>query len=134
MCFIHFAGCVLSCGALHLALFYLFGTYLYVSKRSAGVRYVFLRRGGPELERPSYAILGLLLLIQLTITAVRAARQHFRDRRRARELARAEADAAAAAAGGGGGGGGADGQSAASAGADRYVCVAFVVGWFVEYL
>jgi len=53
----------------HLALFYFFGTYLHLSKRVFGVRYLFLRRGDPSSDKPVYRFLGLLLSIQLIIIA-----------------------------------------------------------------
>jgi len=54
---------------LHLALFYLFGNYLQLSKRLTGVRYVFVR--DPGMDQPGYQLLGVLLIIQLYITTIR---------------------------------------------------------------
>ncbi|GAB4816692.1 hypothetical protein N2152v2_003738 [Parachlorella kessleri] len=51
---------------LHLALFYVYGTYFQPAKRVTGVRYLFAGRtfGG----RPSYHVLGILLLVQLGLS------------------------------------------------------------------
>jgi len=64
------------CQRLHLALFYLFGAYFRLSNRLSGIRYVFLRR--LDFERPSYEILGLLLLIQLVVSAIRVLFEMYR--------------------------------------------------------
>eukprot|EP00887_Chlorella_sp_A99_P001923 scaffold18.g1923.t1 len=52
---------------LHLALFYLYGTYYQPSKRATGVRYLFLGRAFEG--RPSYHALGVLLCLQLAASA-----------------------------------------------------------------
>jgi peroxin-10 len=58
--------------SLHLALFYLNGRYYHVAKRLVGVKYKFTKRIFEQ--RPSYQILGLLLMIQLAISTVQALR------------------------------------------------------------
>ncbi|KAK9827116.1 hypothetical protein WJX74_006971 [Apatococcus lobatus] len=51
----------------HLALFYLHGLFYHIAKRFTGVRYIF---GGRLMERrPSYSILGILLFVQLSLSA-----------------------------------------------------------------
>ena len=54
---------------LHLALFYLAGRYLEISKRAAGIQYVQLRR--LDVNRPGYQLFGVLLVIQVMVTLVR---------------------------------------------------------------
>ncbi|XP_039145266.1 peroxisome biogenesis factor 10 [Dioscorea cayenensis subsp. rotundata] len=60
-----------ACEAIQLALranlmlFYFEGLYYHISKRAAGIRYVFI--GKPLNNRPRYQILGVFLLIQLCI-------------------------------------------------------------------
>lgn len=54
---------------LHLALFYLAGRYLEMSKRAAGIQFVQLRR--LEVNRPGYQLFGVLLVIQVVVTLVR---------------------------------------------------------------
>lgn len=50
---------------LHLAVFYYTGNYYDVSKRILGIKYIFNRK---SLQgRPSYQILGVLILFQLSI-------------------------------------------------------------------
>jgi len=53
---------------LHLALFYLYGDYLEVTKRICSVRYVLVRQ--LDIERPSYSLLGVLILIQLGVAGI----------------------------------------------------------------
>lgn len=61
----------------HLALFYLHGLFYNVAKRFTGVRYIF---GGRLLERrPSYSILGILLFVQLSLSAGGWFTHHFRE-------------------------------------------------------
>jgi len=50
---------------LHLAIFYLFGTYYNVAKRILRIKYVFNRK--IHQPRISYGILGLLIFIQLFV-------------------------------------------------------------------
>lgn len=59
-------GAIGYIGKWHLALFYLSGRYLQISRRLTGVRYVYLRK--LELGRPGYELLGILLFIQLMVT------------------------------------------------------------------
>ncbi|KAK3213234.1 hypothetical protein Dsin_017940 [Dipteronia sinensis] len=49
----------------NLMLFYFEGLYYHISKRAAGIRYVFI--GKPLNQRPRYQILGVFLLIQLCV-------------------------------------------------------------------
>ncbi|PPR97044.1 hypothetical protein GOBAR_AA23609 [Gossypium barbadense] len=51
----------------NLMFFYFEGFYYHISKRAAGIRYVFI--GKPSNQRPRYQILGIFLLIQLCIIA-----------------------------------------------------------------
>jgi peroxin-10 len=50
---------------IHLALFYLFGQYLQLSKRLVGIRYVLVRK--LDIPRPGYGFLGVLLVIHLSM-------------------------------------------------------------------
>lgn len=52
---------------LHLAIFYMSGQYLSLSKRFARIRYMFTGSPG-QVERPTYRILGLLIFIQLFVS------------------------------------------------------------------
>lgn len=79
---------------LHLAVFYLTGAYLEVSKRLAGVRFVLVRK--PAFERASYQLLGVLLLAQLCGAAAVGLRERVEEARKRREEAE-EGEAAAAA-------------------------------------
>ncbi|KAM3731696.1 hypothetical protein ACB098_11G001300 [Castanea mollissima] len=47
----------------NLMFFYFEGLYYHISKRAAGIRYVFI--GKPSNQRPRYQIIGVFLLIQL---------------------------------------------------------------------
>lgn len=65
-----------------LATFYFTGAYYSLSKRLAGLRYVFTRRlpehpggGGPENGRAGYEVLGVLLVVQLAVQAYLHVRQ-----------------------------------------------------------
>ncbi|CAA6664678.1 unnamed protein product [Spirodela intermedia] len=57
----------------NLMFFYFEGLYYHISKRAAGIRYVFI--GKPLNQRPRYQILGVFLLIQLCILGVKGLRQ-----------------------------------------------------------
>ncbi|KAM7254972.1 hypothetical protein ACFE04_020213 [Oxalis oulophora] len=57
----------------NLMFFYFEGMYYHVSKRAAGIRYVFI--GKPSNQRPRYQILGVFLLIQLCIIAAEGLRR-----------------------------------------------------------
>ncbi|XP_057957812.1 peroxisome biogenesis factor 10 isoform X2 [Malania oleifera] len=57
----------------NLMLFYFEGLYYHISKRAAGIRYVFI--GKPLNQRPRYQILGVFLLIQLCILAAEGLRR-----------------------------------------------------------
>lgn len=58
---------------LHLALFYLTGRYLQWSKRAARVRYLYLSK--PDPDRVGFEVLGVLLLLQLALSALLKARE-----------------------------------------------------------
>ncbi|RIB19083.1 Pex12 amino terminal region-domain-containing protein [Gigaspora rosea] len=55
--------------ALHLAIFYFYGAYYSLSKRAAGIRYIFTRQLNPGEQRIGYEVLGFLLIIQLFVQA-----------------------------------------------------------------
>ncbi|CAD5195823.1 unnamed protein product [Musa acuminata subsp. malaccensis] len=57
----------------NLMFFYFEGLYYHVSKRAAGIRYVFI--GKPSNQRPRYQILGVFLLIQLCILGAEGLRR-----------------------------------------------------------
>ncbi|XP_029145641.1 peroxisome biogenesis factor 10 isoform X2 [Arachis hypogaea] len=57
----------------NLMLFYFEGLYYHISKRAAGIRYVFI--GKPSNQRPRYQILGVFLLIQLCVIAAERLRR-----------------------------------------------------------
>nr|WKY18078.1 PEX10 [Schizochytrium sp.] len=62
---------------VHLAVFYLRGTYYEWSKRLAGYQHIFTR--APKSDRPSYRVLGWFLLAQLAIGAAPAIRGAIRS-------------------------------------------------------
>ncbi|ONI33104.1 hypothetical protein PRUPE_1G405700 [Prunus persica] len=57
----------------NLMFFYFEGLFYHISKRTAGIRYVFI--GKPSNQRPRYQILGVFLLIQLCIIAAEGLRR-----------------------------------------------------------
>ncbi|KAF5468702.1 hypothetical protein F2P56_012838, partial [Juglans regia] len=57
----------------NLMFFYFEGLYYHISKRAAGIRYVFI--GKPSNQRPRYQLLGIFLLIQLCIIAAEGLRR-----------------------------------------------------------
>ncbi|KAK9374053.1 Pex12 amino terminal region-domain-containing protein [Lipomyces chichibuensis] len=57
--------------ALHLAVFYFYGSYYHCAKRLWGIRYIFPRQLQGHEQRPSYEILGLLLSFQLVVKILR---------------------------------------------------------------
>ncbi|XP_062099548.1 peroxisome biogenesis factor 10 [Humulus lupulus] len=57
----------------NLMFFYFEGLYYHISKRAAGISYVFI--GKPSNQRPRYQILGVFLLIQLCIIAAEGLRR-----------------------------------------------------------
>ncbi|KAI4377830.1 hypothetical protein MLD38_015403 [Melastoma candidum] len=57
----------------NLMFFYFEGLYYHISKRAAGISYVFI--GKPSNQRPRYQILGIFLLIQLCILAAEGLRR-----------------------------------------------------------
>ncbi|KAM4737617.1 peroxisome biogenesis factor 10 isoform 2-T2 [Anableps anableps] len=71
---------------LHVALFYISGSFYHVSKRAAGISY--LRVTGPNAGEPtirsSYRLLGTVSFLQLLI-AVALQLNNFRQRQRARQ-------------------------------------------------
>lgn len=57
----------------NLMFFYFEGLYYHISKRAAGIHYVFI--GKPLNQRPRYQILGVFLLIQLCILGAEGLRR-----------------------------------------------------------
>lgn len=57
----------------NLMFFYFEGLYYHISKRAAGIRYVFI--GKPMNQRPRYQILGMFLLVQLCVIAAEGLRR-----------------------------------------------------------
>ncbi|KAK3023345.1 hypothetical protein RJ639_042743 [Escallonia herrerae] len=57
----------------NLMFFYFEGLYYHISKRAAGIRYVYT--GRPMNQRPRYQILGVFLLVQLCIIAAEGLRR-----------------------------------------------------------
>ncbi|CAG8435867.1 hypothetical protein RhiirA5_415854 [Rhizophagus irregularis] len=57
--------------SVHLAIFYFYGAYYFISKRATGIRYIFTRQLGPHEQRIGYEILGFLLVVQFIIQAYR---------------------------------------------------------------
>uniref|UniRef100_A0A1D1ZGE4 RING-type E3 ubiquitin transferase n=1 Tax=Anthurium amnicola TaxID=1678845 RepID=A0A1D1ZGE4_9ARAE len=57
----------------NLMFFYFEGLYYHISKRTAGIHYVFI--GKPLNQRPRYQILGVFLLIQLCILGAEGLRR-----------------------------------------------------------
>lgn len=62
---------MLLLGRLHLAAFYLNGTYYEWAKRLLGIRYTSI--SASKEQRASYKVLGMMLLVQLAISAVQQA-------------------------------------------------------------
>lgn len=58
----------------NLMFFYFEGLYYHISKRTAGIRYIFI--GKQTNQRPRYQILGVFLLIQLCVIAAEGLRRH----------------------------------------------------------
>ncbi|GFR47699.1 hypothetical protein Agub_g9451 [Astrephomene gubernaculifera] len=87
-------------GRLHLALFYVYGSYYSLPHRLTGVRYSLSMR--PLQGRPSYRILGLLLGLQLAVAAAAKARTALRKLRLAAAASGAAKRRRAAAAAGDG--------------------------------
>ncbi|KAJ1332688.1 hypothetical protein BSLG_008317 [Batrachochytrium salamandrivorans] len=56
--------------SLHMASFYIFGTYYQVAKRLSGIQYVLLRRLRVGEQGLGYEVLGFLIYTQLIIQAV----------------------------------------------------------------
>ncbi|KAJ3021502.1 peroxisome biogenesis factor 10 [Thoreauomyces humboldtii] len=52
---------------LHLALFYLAGSFYTLSARILGIRYIFLRQLRPNESRGGYELLGALIVVQLLV-------------------------------------------------------------------
>ncbi|KKA28643.1 hypothetical protein TD95_001877 [Thielaviopsis punctulata] len=55
--------------AVTLALFYFSGTYYEVAKRVLGLRYVFTHKVAATPDRAGYEVLGVLLVVQMAVTA-----------------------------------------------------------------
>ncbi|KAJ2844624.1 peroxisome biogenesis factor 10 [Coemansia erecta] len=64
---------------VHLAVFYFTGAYYTVSKRLAGIRYVFMRKLRQGEEGSGYEVLGALLGIQLLVQGTMQMRSWLRD-------------------------------------------------------
>lgn len=62
---------------LHLALFYLFGRYLEISKRIAGIQYIQMRSF--DVPRPGYQLFGILLFIQVSVSLFQVLRTHIQS-------------------------------------------------------
>ncbi|KAK9366166.1 Pex12 amino terminal region-domain-containing protein [Lipomyces kononenkoae] len=60
--------------AVHLAVFYFYGSYYHLTKRVWGMRYIFPRQLQDHEQRPSYEVLGLLLSFQLIVKTLRELR------------------------------------------------------------
>jgi peroxin-10 len=56
----------------HLALFYLFGAYFTLARRATSIRYLYVRR--LDAPRPGYQFLGVLMFVQLLVSACVAAK------------------------------------------------------------
>lgn len=55
--------------ALSLALFYFSGSYYELSKRLAGLRYIFTHKVEATSDRAGYEVLGVLLVVQMSVQA-----------------------------------------------------------------
>ncbi|KAI9832432.1 MAG: hypothetical protein M1819_004421 [Sarea resinae] len=53
--------------ALSLTAFYFSGAYYHLSKRLAGLRYIFTKRLEPSEQRVGYEVLGVLLVLQMAV-------------------------------------------------------------------
>jgi peroxin-10 len=63
--------------ALSLTMFYFTGSYYHLSKRLAGLRYIFTRQIQPNEQRVGYEVLGVLLVLQMIVQSVLHFRQTF---------------------------------------------------------
>ncbi|KAL7005053.1 peroxisome biogenesis factor 10 [Cystobasidiomycetes sp. EMM_F5] len=71
--------------AIHLAIFYLFGRYYHLAKRFFRIRYLSLQprpteaqQGAAGTKPPSYEVLGVLMVVQLSVRLI----SHIMERRR----------------------------------------------------
>ena len=55
--------------AVHLGVFYFWGSYYHLSKRLWGLRYIFTQRLQLDEQRQGYEVLGVMLLAQLVTQA-----------------------------------------------------------------
>jgi len=60
--------CIDTVKRIHMAVFYFSGVFYDFAKRIVGIRYIYTRP--LEEQRPSYAILGLLIFVQLGISLI----------------------------------------------------------------
>lgn len=65
---------LLNLGKFHLALFYVYGNYIDIYKRICGIKYVIVRQ--LDMDRPSYALLGIIILAQLSMQTLYTAVQY----------------------------------------------------------
>lgn len=79
-------------GAIHLAVFYLFGRYYHLAKRFVGIRYLSLqgRIGEGHAKPPSYELLGALMGTQLSVRLIHTLYKRRRAARAAKELVAAD--------------------------------------------
>jgi len=56
--------------ALSLATFYFTGSYYHLSKRLAGLRYIFTRQLKSNEQRVGYEVLGFLLVLQMIVQSI----------------------------------------------------------------
>jgi peroxin-10 len=63
-----------SISRLHLGWFYIFGSFLHFSKRIISIRYIFNRN--MKFDRPSYAMLGALIILSTSLKLFIAIKQH----------------------------------------------------------
>ncbi|KAJ3270673.1 peroxisome biogenesis factor 10 [Terramyces sp. JEL0728] len=71
------AGPVLS---LHLAFFYIFGSFYELSKRVLGIKYKLLRKLRNGESHGGYEILGLLIVIRLILTGMNRKQARFKGK------------------------------------------------------
>ncbi|GAB1735487.1 hypothetical protein NU219Hw_g3115t1 [Hortaea werneckii] len=83
--------------ALSLAIFYFSGAYYQLSKRLAGLRYIFTRKLEAGEQRAGYEVLGILLVLQMAVQGYLHVQETYAHAQSVNE--------SAAAVGGGGGGG-----------------------------
>ncbi|KAK5173386.1 peroxisome biogenesis factor 10 [Saxophila tyrrhenica] len=65
--------------ALSLAIFYFSGAYYALSKRAAGLRYIFTRKLTDSDQRVGYEVLGVLLVLQMLVQGYLHVQDTFRN-------------------------------------------------------